>query len=170
MMAKNKKISYSHAWTALAFARIMLGFVFLWAFLDKTIGLGFATMSEKSWLAGGSPTTGFLTGAGKGDGPFAAFFGSLAGNPLVDWLFMLGLLGIGLALLLGVGVRIAAVAGTALLVMMWLAVLPLKNNPLIDSHLIYATLLWIVAFGKRHWSFADQWISQDYVQKRPWLW
>ena len=28
-------------------------------FLDKLIGLGFTTLLEKAWLAGGSPTFGF---------------------------------------------------------------------------------------------------------------
>ncbi|TYK43600.1 hypothetical protein FXF68_34910, partial [Actinomadura decatromicini] len=37
--------------------------------------------------------------------------------------------------------RIAAVAGAALLVMMWSAVLPPANNPFMDDHLIYALLI-----------------------------
>jgi thiosulfate dehydrogenase [quinone] large subunit len=41
-------------------ARIGLGWTFLWAFADKLWGLGFSTLPEKSWLAGASPTTGFL--------------------------------------------------------------------------------------------------------------
>ena len=35
----------------LAGIRIAMGFIFLWAFLDKVFGLGFATTSDKSWLA-----------------------------------------------------------------------------------------------------------------------
>src|SRR5689334_12004100 len=45
---------------ALASLRLLTGFVFLWAFLDKTFGLGYATASGKGWLDGGSPTKGFL--------------------------------------------------------------------------------------------------------------
>ena len=86
-----------------------MGWIFLWAFVDKLLGLGFATAPEKSWLAGGSPTTGFLKFAAKG--PFVEIFHAMAGNPIVDWLFMLGLLLIGLALLLGIGVRIAGYSG-----------------------------------------------------------
>jgi CPA2 family monovalent cation:H+ antiporter-2 len=37
-----------------------MGFVFLWAFLDKTFGFGYATASGKGWIDGGSPTEGFL--------------------------------------------------------------------------------------------------------------
>ena len=44
-------------------ARISLGWVFLWAFLDKTFGLGYATESKDAWIDGGSPTFGFLSSA-----------------------------------------------------------------------------------------------------------
>ncbi|MET8002175.1 hypothetical protein [Nonomuraea glycinis] len=122
-----------------AVARISLGWVFLWAFLDKTFGWGFATPAERAWIAGGSPTTGFLKGTGEN--ALGGFFSSLAGQAWVDWLFMAGLLGIGAALILGVGLRIAAVAGTAMLLMMWAAELPLANNPFMDDHIIYAIVL-----------------------------
>jgi len=61
----------------------------LWAFFDKLFGLGFATESNKSWLLGISPTTGFLSNAP--DGPLAPIFNSLSGNIMVDILFMGGL-------------------------------------------------------------------------------
>ena len=50
----------------LAGIRLALGWVFLWAFLDKPFGLGFATPSERSWINGGSPTNGFLGNARQG--------------------------------------------------------------------------------------------------------
>src|SRR5690606_6862690 len=50
----------------LAAARIAIGWVFLWAFLDKTFGLGFATAREDAWINGGSPTFGFLNFATEG--------------------------------------------------------------------------------------------------------
>jgi thiosulfate dehydrogenase [quinone] large subunit len=118
--------------------RVALGWVFLWAFLDKLFGFGFTTSSDRAWLNGGSPTQGYLTGV---DGPFRSFFNPMAGAPWADWLFMVGLAGIGLALMLGIGVRIAAVAGTALLVMMWMASWPIAANPFLDEHLVYALVL-----------------------------
>lgn len=170
-MAKSKKdVNYNNAWTALAVARVMIGFVFLWAFLDKTMGLGFATVSGKAWLDGVSPTEGFLKFGVNADSPFAEFFNGLAGSVLVDWLFMLGLLGIGLALILGIGLRLAAVAGTLLLVMMWTAMLPLKNNPLVDEHLVYAAVMWVVALAPRKFSLVEQWLQTPEVKKNPWLW
>ena len=41
--------------------------------------------------------------------------------------------------------RIAAVAGGLLLVLMWTAVLPPENNPFMDDHLIYAGVLAVLA-------------------------
>jgi thiosulfate dehydrogenase [quinone] large subunit len=127
----------------LAVTRISLGWVFLWAFLDKTFGLGRATPAEAAWVNGGSPTNGFLANAPVG--PFADFYNGIAGAAWADWLFMVGLAAIGTALILGVAMRIAAVAGAALLLMMWTAVLPPANNPFMDDHLIYALVLGVLA-------------------------
>ncbi|MGJ6968263.1 hypothetical protein ACSDR0_40780 [Streptosporangium sp. G11] len=122
-----------------AVARIGLGWIFLWAFLDKTFGWGFATPADRAWIAGGSPTTGFLKGTGEN--ALGGIFGALAGQAWVDWLFMLGLLGIGTALVLGIGMRVAAVAGGLMLVLMWAAALPLDTNPFVDDHLVYVVVL-----------------------------
>ena len=122
-----------------ALTRISIGWVFLWAFLDKTFGLGHETPEAKAWLEGGSPTEGFLSKAAKG--PFQDFYNGLAGHAVIDWLFMLGLLGIGAALILGIAMRVAAGAGVLMLVMMWTAVLPPENNIFMDDHLIYALVL-----------------------------
>lgn len=170
MFKKSKKVTYKKAWYAIAVMRIMIGFVFLWAFFDKLLGLGFSTASDKSWLAGGSPTSGFLQFGVNPDSPFVGLFTALAGQGWVDWLFMLGLLGIGLALVLGVALRLAAISGSILLVLMWLALLPLENNPLIDDHIIYAVALGVVALSQRELSLVDWWLSIDYVKKNKWLW
>ena len=50
----------------LATLRISLGSIFLWAFLDKMFGLGYATSSEDAWINGGSPTEGYLQFAAGG--------------------------------------------------------------------------------------------------------
>ena len=108
---------------AAAVTRIATGLVFLWAFFDKTFGLHYATASGKGWIDGGSPTKGFLSGVQAG--PLRSFFHDIAGKGWTDWLFMLGLLGIGAALVTGVALRATAVAGTALMAMMWAAEWPL---------------------------------------------
>jgi thiosulfate dehydrogenase [quinone] large subunit len=65
----------------------------------------------------------------------------MAGHTWADYLFMIGLCGIGLALILGVAMRIAAVSGVVLLIFMWMASLPIKTNLFLDEHLIYALVL-----------------------------
>ncbi|MEO5691083.1 MAG: hypothetical protein ABIQ64_02755 [Candidatus Saccharimonadales bacterium] len=162
--------TYAHAWKALAVTRIALGFVFVWAFLDKAFGLGFSTLAEKAWVNGGSPTSGFLEMGVNPDSPFNDLFTNLVGQAWVDWIFMLGLLGVGTALLLGIGFRLAALAGTALLLMMWAALIPLENNPVVDDHIVYALVLWVVAFGKREYSLTNWWLSHKTVKKNAWLW
>lgn len=165
-----KTVSYVHAWRMLALVRIAVGYVFVWAFLDKLFGLGFTTTPSSAWLAGGSPTGGFLTSGVNPGSPLYDFFVGLAGQPWVDWLFMLGLLGIGSALMLGIGLRIAAVTGTILLLMIWATQIPLENNPFIDQHIIYALVVWTAAFGRREWSLADWWLGKKAVRKNSWLW
>ncbi|KAB1976717.1 DoxX family membrane protein [Streptomyces triticiradicis] len=139
---------------AFASLRLLTGFVFLWAFLDKTFGFGYATPSGKGWIDGGSPTKGFLGSVAVG--PMESTFHSWAGDPWANWLFMLGLLGIGLALIGGVALRIAAVAGTAMMALMWIAEWPpakhlsdgspsMSTNPFVDYHVIYAVALIVVA-------------------------
>src|SRR5690625_2129093 len=39
----------------LAISRIVIGFTFLWAFLDKLFGLQYSTPAENAWIDGGSP-------------------------------------------------------------------------------------------------------------------
>src|SRR3982750_4590937 len=86
--------------------RLALGWTFLWAFLDKLFGLGHETASKAAWINGGSPTQGFLKFGAKG--PFADFYHSIAGATWADWAFMIGLAAIGIALITGIGMRIAA--------------------------------------------------------------
>jgi len=129
----------SWGYTVLGIARLMVGFTFLWAFLDKTFGLNFSTPAEGSWLNGGSPTAGFLGGSIAGGNPFSGaweFFLSI--NPLTDVLFMLGLLGVGVAFMLGIGTRLAAVSAAAMYTLMYLAAFPIASNPLYDTHLLMA--------------------------------
>ncbi len=150
-------------------ARLSLGWVFLWAFLDKTFGLGHETASSASWLNGGSPTKGFLGSATAG--PLKGIYHELAGQWWVDTLFMVGLLAIGSALLLGVAMRFAACAGALLLVLMWSAVLPPASNPFMDDHLIYAlVLVLLAAIGAGHtFGLGDRWNALRLVQQRTWL-
>jgi thiosulfate dehydrogenase (quinone) large subunit len=151
-----------------AITRLCLGWTFLWPFLDKTFGLGHETPSAGAWIHGGSPTEGFLNGA---VGPFAGVYHSFAGAGWADWGFMLGLLCIGVALLLGIGMRIAAVSGALLLVLMWSASLPPANNLFMDDHIIYAiVLLGLAVVGAGNTlGFGRRWTSTNLVRRHAWL-
>ena len=146
-----------------------MGLIFLWAFFDKLLGLGFATKPESAWLNGGSPTTGFLTNAVKG--LFASTYHAMAGTGIVDWLFMLGLLLLGLALILGIGMKLAAYAGTLLMLLMYLAVLPPANNPILDDHIIYALVLLVLHQVKagEYFGYDKSWKKTDLVKKYKFL-
>ncbi len=164
---------------ALAVLRIATGLIFLWAFLDKLFGLGYATPGAKAWIAGGSPTKGFL---GSVDvGPFDSAFHAIAGAWWADWLFMLGLLGIGVAVTLGVALRLSAVVGAVMLLLMWLAEFPpdrfaadgspsMSTNPLIDYHVIYAIALVVVAvtYAGNTWGLGRWWAALPFVQRTQW--
>ena len=162
------------AW--LAGLRIGVGFVFLWAFVDKLFGFGYSTPFERAWLNGGSPTKGFLSSVDAG--PFAGFFRDIAGNVVVDWLFMLGLLGIGIAVLSGVALRLAAVSGTLLMALMWLAEWhPARftsageptgsTNPLVDYHVVYALALIVVAvtYAGDRFGLGRAWARVPFVRR-----
>jgi thiosulfate dehydrogenase [quinone] large subunit len=161
--SKSKNLSLS-----IAAARILVGFVFLWAFLDKLFGLGYSTPAAKSWLNGASPTFGFLNNAA---GPFGSWFHALAGLAVVDWLFMLGLLGIGVALIFGIAIRLAVFMGSLLLLMMWAASLPIKANPIIDEHIIYIAILAVIVrdLPSQKLSLTKWWQKQNLVKKHTWL-
>jgi len=160
---------YTAAETYIAITRITLGFIFLWAFFDKLFGLGFATSPGKAWIDGVSPTVGFLSHAVTG--PFANWYHALAGNWLVDWLFMLGLLGIGLAFVFGVALKFAGYAGALLVALMYLSLIPPKQNPLVDEHIIYAFLLLFFATTttKRRYSLDNVWQQLSFVKRYPLL-
>ncbi|NGO69189.1 DoxX family membrane protein [Streptomyces boncukensis] len=165
---------------ALAALRIGMGFVFLWAFFDKTFGWGYSTPAENAWADGGSPTEGFLSGVKVG--PLESPLNGWAGDAWADWLFMAGLLGIGIALLAGVALRIAAVAGTVMMALMWAAEWPLakhlsdgspsmSTNPLVDYHVVYAAVLTVLAFAAAGatWGLGRLWARLPLVVRHPWL-
>ena len=164
----------------LASARLLMGFVFLWAFMDKTFGLGYATPSDKGWIDGGSPTEGFLGHVAVG--PMESTFHSWAGAAWADWLFMLGLLGIGLALTAGVALRLAALAGSVMMALMWMAEWPparhlsdgspsMSTNPFADYHVVYAVVLIALAVASAGDTFGlgRMWARLPFVRGHRWL-
>lgn len=155
-------------WVA-ALTRLSLSSIFLWAFADKLFGLGHETAAGQGWLDGGSPTRGFLAHATKG--PFQDLYASFAGAGWADALFMAALLAIGGALLLGITMRLAAAGGTALLLMMWTAVLPPENHVFMDDHVVYALVLvgLALAGAGRTLGLGARWQRLPLVQRHPFL-
>jgi thiosulfate dehydrogenase (quinone) large subunit len=165
---------------ALGVLRISTGFVFLWAFLDKTFGLGYSTPSAKAWINGGNPTKGFLSSVDLG--PFQPAYHSMAGTWWANWLFMLGMLGMGIALIAGIGLRIGAVAAVAMMGLMWFAEFPFaqhtsagaasgSTNPLTDYHFIYAVVAVVLAltYAGHTWGLGRWWAKLPFVQRNRWL-
>ena len=143
------------------------------------MGLGFATcvdaetkavsyLCDKAWINGGSPTFGFLKFGTVG--PFASFYQGLADSVLVEWLFMLGLLFIGVALTSGILVRLGGLVGVLLMLLMYLGLIPPKNNPFLDEHLIYALVMlgFVFVHTCRHLGLGYWWSNLGFV-KRNWI-
>ena len=179
-MVERDIVTHGAARRGLAVLRLGFGLTFLWAFFDKLLALGYATgvngetgavdrFGPDAWIHGGSPTFGFLSFGVPADNPFHDFFTGMAGDAWADWLFMIGLAGIGTALVLGIGVRITAVTGGALYLLMWLASMPLENNPLIDDHLIGAVALVVLALtlAGDTWGLGAAWARTSLVRRFP---
>jgi thiosulfate dehydrogenase [quinone] large subunit len=95
---------------------------------------------------------------------------------------MVGLLAVGLALIAGIGLRVSAISGALMMVMMWLAEFPLaqttsagepsgSTNPLVDYHIIYAVALIVLAaaYAGHTWGHGRVWTRLPFVQKHRWL-
>ncbi|UCM91584.1 DoxX family membrane protein [Streptomyces marincola] len=165
---------------ALAVLRIAIGAVFLWTFLDKSFGLGYPTASESSWINGGSPAAGYL-GSVSG-GPMRSTYNDWAGQVWVDWMYMAGMLGLGIALVAGIGLRVTAVAGSVMMLFLWLGEFPParhlsdgtpsgSSNPLVDHHVVYAAVMVVLAFASagRVWGLGRLWERTAIVRGNPWL-
>lgn len=148
--------------------RLLLAFIFLWAFIDKLWGLGFATAANRAWILGASPTAGFLKGS---YGPFSGLYGALVSSSVVDWMFMMGLLLVGLGLLTGIMTTIASGGGILMLLLIYLSGWPPKQNPLIDQHIVYITILVGISLVKagKWWGLGGWWQNLKVVQTHWWL-
>ncbi|MCE0534141.1 hypothetical protein LWF15_01335 [Kineosporia rhizophila] len=169
-------------WAIRLFAvlRLSVGFVFLWAALDKTFGLGYSSSGEKAWVNGNSPTKGFLSFVDQG--PFASVFNDLAGLAVVDILFMVGMFAVGVALIAGVAMNVAAVSGALIMVLMWAAEWPMaqstnageptgSTNPFMDYHIVYALVLFalVAVHAGRVWGLGRTWEQLPVVKNRKWM-
>lgn len=151
--------------------RIALGWILLWAGIDKVFGLGFDTARSDSVLDGTSPTAGFLAFGVNPGSPIAGMLSSWSGSVLVDALYLLSTVGAGLALLLGIGTRIAGIGGALLFATLWLASLPLEYNPILDQHAVYAIACLMLAFSpaSRYLGLGAWWQGTPLAGRTKWL-
>lgn len=176
-----------------ALLRLAVGWTFLWAFLDKAFALGFSTgrvlndvgatvridfFGDAAWIHGASPTAGVLGFAMKG--PFADFYQTITGFQMtqagptsaawVDWVYMLSMLAIGTALILGIGVRLAAIGGIIWMAIFYTAtaIWP-EHNAFMDEHIIAALVLAAVflANAGRYYGLGKVWQRTRLVQRHP---
>src|SRR5215212_9193212 len=137
--------------------RVSVGWVFLWAFLDKLLALGFASgrnpetgvvdrFGDSAWLNGGSPTDGFLQHGLHTKAPFADFYASLAGSAVIEWIYILSM----------------AIFYTAS------AIWP-ENNPFLDEHIVYAIVLAGIAYvgAGRYLGLGRRWERLGLVKRYP---
>ncbi|MGH3119034.1 MAG: hypothetical protein ACRDQ2_18355 [Gaiellales bacterium] len=163
---------------ALGALRLIIGWTFLWAFLDKLLALGYSTgrdpetdavdrFGDAAWINGGSPTDGYLSFSP--DGPFEDFYHSIAGDAWTDWAFMFGLAAIGVSLTLGIFMRLGTIAGVALYLLMWTVVLPPDNNPITDDHVLGAAAVLVVGLlgAGRFLGLGVWWQHLPLVRKYP---
>ncbi|WP_084103221.1 hypothetical protein [Demequina sp. NBRC 110056] len=171
-------------WVMLSITRIVIGFYFFWAFIDKLFGLGFSTcrqddgsievMCDRAWLSGARITEGYL---GSSSGPMADFYANLGTQAWTDWPFMIGLCGIGLALMLGIGTRVGMWSAILMLAMMWTShSWPNQGgnttNPFVDDHIIMIVAIAAAVLLEVRYQavgFGEPWKRLSVVEKNRWL-
>lgn len=151
--------------------RLVFGWIWIWAFLDKLFGLGFATASDRAWINGGSPTIGYLSFGVNPESPFASFFTEtlVQFEFILNFMFMGMLLFVGVTMLTGVLVRLGSVAGLIFSFSVYLATIPLANNPIVDVHVLYMLtfVMFIFTDAGRFLGLGDRFSSLDIVKRFP---
>lgn len=150
---------------ALFLLRIALGWLFFYAGITKVL--------NPEWSAAG-----YLKGAKTFIGFYHQFMQPDV-LPVVNFLNEWGLLALGIALLLGIFVRLASILGVALMLLYYFPVLTFpyigRNAFLVDEHIVYALALLVLAACRagRAWGL-EPWCVQlplcsKYPRLRAWL-
>jgi len=140
------------AQVAVAFGRIVIGIIFLWAGLEKLLGSGPEGFSAAGFLQFGTNGTlgwPFVSGEvaeGTVFNPTHDFWAGLAANAsmmtIVNFLVVAGQLGIGIGLILGIFTRFSAAMGTLMMIFFFFAAWEFEFG-IVNQHLTYA----VVTFG-----------------------
>ncbi|MEO6956002.1 MAG: hypothetical protein ABI137_04595 [Antricoccus sp.] len=128
----------------LGLVRILIGWMFIWTFIDRTFGLGRPTSHDQAWTRGGSPIDGFV-GSARDSGsrnPVPGFWQFLSEqHAWVNIVLMVLIAVIGVLLVLGFGMWFSCVAGAILLLLQWFTAWPIKDNLFLNSALLGAVVL-----------------------------
>jgi len=132
-------------------ARIVIGIIFLWAGLEKAIGVGLGEWNADGFLqfgTNGSLGWPFVTGEdaeGTVFNPTHDFWAGLvdtSASDVIAYLVPLGQIGIGVSLILGLFTRFGAAMGTLMMLFFFLAAWDFQYG-IVNQHLTYA----VVTFG-----------------------
>ena len=132
--------------------RITLGWLFFYAGITKVL--------DPSWSA-----EGYLKGA-KAFTNIYSFFASPSVLPVVNFLNEWGLTLIGIALITGIGVRIASTFGSLIMILYYLALgfpYPNTHSFIVDEHIIYAAALIVLRVFKS----GKAWGLEEFALKSP---
>ncbi|MBX0295931.1 DoxX family membrane protein [Haloarcula nitratireducens] len=175
LFGRETDFEYSEHWIGYAILalRVTMGWVLLQGGLTKLVTY-LDGNPENNWTAAG-----YLANAIPEGNPFMGMFAAMAGNPVIDWLNMLGLTLAGLALILGAAVRFAAFWGAVMMLFYWLAALqggllaglPVAHGWVVDDHIVYAALLFgLGAIGAGRILGLDAYLEKlDVVKNNAWL-
>ncbi len=143
-----KVLDRKHA-IAIAFGRVVIGIIFLWAGLEKILGGGLGTWSAAGFLqfaTGGTLGWPFVTGEvaeGTIFNPTHDFWVALAGNDgamtVINYLVPLGQVAIGTCLIVGLFTRFAATMGTLMMLFFFVAAWDFQFG-IVNQHLTYAVM------------------------------
>ena len=143
-----KVLDRKHA-LAIAFGRITIGIIFLWAGLEKIIGEGLGTWTAAGFLE--FATTGtlgwpFVSGEiaeGTVFNPTHDFWVALAANEaamtIIDYLVPLGQVAIGVSLILGLFTRLGSTMGALMMLFFFVAAWDFAYG-VVNQHLAYAVV------------------------------
>jgi len=166
-----KNIEFEYSKQAIGYSLLSLRAIIAWVFIQA----GLSKILDSDWSS-----TDFLDNALEDTNPFLELFQWFAAHPeLIDPLVMYGQVLIGLALLLGLFFRLAALAGGLQMLLFWMASLeagiaqglPVEHGYIVNDTLVYIFLLYgLGALGAGRLLGADRKIEKlEIVEKYPQL-
>lgn len=175
LLGRPIRFDYSETW--LGYSMLGLRLLMAWVFLQA----GLAKLAEGGWTNPGAwSAEGFLLQGVADANPFKGLFTFFADFLwLVEPMVLFGQILIGLALLLGLFVRFAALCGGLMMALFWLAAfeggfaqgLPIAHGFVFDSSFVYMILLFgLGAWGAGRVLGLDATLERtDVVRQNPWL-